>query len=696
MIIAGKYEVTGELGQGGMGVVYQVRHLELGSIFALKMLRPELIEAENATGILGRFYNEARVMARLRHRHVIQVFDIDQDQGRPYFVMEFIHGRSLHEILHQEGSLLLPRALAISDQIGQALAYAHAQQPPVIHRDIKPHNILLENGTGRVVVLDFGIAKLLDQQQTHYTRTGDFVGTLVYSSPEQLRGDATLDGRADLFSLGLVIYEMVAGRRFFADLSKEAIIGKQLYERGDYKPMFERPVPKAFRRLVAKAIAKDRDRRYGSVAELLDALAKVPLTRWAEWAWIVPTGGILLAALAALAWVWESPWRGEITRFVERRLASTFPAPPLPPPLHPSPAGEGSPKPGGPAPSGEPAKAAATPPPPAPQPVAPTPAVVAVKPSEMRAPDRPAQPVAPTTIRPPQLTHWSWTPESTALTLAAGQGQDFAVTVVEDEPVSSFTYRWWVDDRLEAATGPIWHYQPGAGAAGQTHTIRVEALDGEGGTVPHQWTVAVAASNRTPVAAVKAPKSAPPLPVTPPAGRIALKACETQAFAVSDDAPRRYAWWIDGQRQAEDGRQLRFAGQTAGQHAVRVAASGDEATGASWEVWVTPAPPSETEVRQWLEAYQRALEAQDFGKLRELGYLRSDSRAEALREKFRARPQNQVRIQDWQAEAQGNEVRLSFQQADRWRDPATRSLVVDYSSQSVTLVRPDCGRIVAR
>ena len=101
-------------------------------------------------------------------------------------------------------------------------------------------------------------------------------------------------------------------------------------------------------------------------------------------------------------------------------------------------------------------------------------------------------------------------------------------------------------------------------------------------------------------------------------------------------------------------------------------------------------------MRQWLETYQRALEAQDFDKLRELGYVRSDSRVGALREKFRARPQNQVRIQDWQAEAQDDEVRLSFQQVDRWRDPATRSLVVDYSSQSVTLVRPDCNRIVAR
>lgn len=690
MIIAGKYEVIGELGQGGMGVVYPVRHLELGSIFALKMLHPKL--TEDAIGAVGRFYNEARVMARLRHPHVIQVFDIDQEQGRPYFVMEFVQGRSLHEILQQEGPLPLSRVLAISTQVGQALAYAHAQQPPVIHRDIKPHNIMLEDGTGRAVVLDFGIAKLLDQQQTQYTRTGVFIGTLAYGAPEQLRGGISLDGRADLFSLGLVMYEMVTGHKFFAGLSQEEIIGKQLFEHGEYSPAFEQPVPKAFRRLVTKAIAKNRDRRYSSVAELLDALAKVPVTRWSERAWIMSMGGVLLAVLAVLAWIWESPWRGEITHFVEQRLASTLPVSSPPPPPHPSPGGERPPQ------FGQPTKTTESQPSPAPQPIAPTEPPIAIKSTETRATNPSTQLGVPPAIRPPQLTHWSWAPEPTTLSLAVGQGQDFAVTVVEDGPVSSFIYRWWVDDRLEATTGPHWRYQPGAAAAGQPHTVRVDATDSEGGTVPHQWTVTVtvAAPNYPPVAAIEAPQSALPLPVTPPAGRITLKACETQTFAVSDDAPWQYAWWIDEQRQTEEGRQLRFAGQAAGQHSVRVAASEDEATGASWEVWVTPAPPSETEVRQWLETYQRALEAQDFDKLRELGYVRSDSRVGALREKFRARPQNQVRIQDWQAEAQGDEVRLGFQQVDRWRDPATRSLVVDYSSQSVTLVRLDCNRIVAR
>ena len=203
MIIAGKYEVISELGRGGMGVVYKVRHLELGSIFALKVLRFNL--TEEATAAVGRFYHEAQIMAQIRHPHIVQVFDIGKDENCHYFVMEYIQGRSLDEILKQEGHLPLPKVVAISTQIGQALAYAHTHQPLVVHRDIKPHNIMIEDGTGRVVVMDFGIAKLLDQQQTQYTGTGVFIGTLAYGAPEQMRSGMMLDGRADIFSLGLVI-----------------------------------------------------------------------------------------------------------------------------------------------------------------------------------------------------------------------------------------------------------------------------------------------------------------------------------------------------------------------------------------------------------------------------------------------------------------------------------------------------------
>ena len=636
MIIAGKYEVIGELGKGGMGVVYQVRHLELGSIFALKVLRADL--TDETVEAVARFYNEARIMARLRHPHIVQVFDIGQEDSRHYFVMEYIRGRSLYDILKQEGALPLPQALAIGTQVGQALAYAHTQQPPVIHRDIKPHNIMLEDGTNRVVVMDFGIAKLLDAQRIQYTRTGVFLGTLAYSAPEQLRSTMTIDGRADIFSLGLVLYEMATGHKFFMGLTQEEIINKQLFEQGAYLPAFERPAPRAFQRLIAKAIAKDRDRRYGTVTELLAALAKVPITQWSgKWLWTLLIGGVSLTALAVMGWFWHGPWlrRGEpitwIERLIEKPTLLSKPPKPEPPKIEP-------PKP-------ESVKL---------EPVNPEP----VK----------SEPVNPEPAKPEPVKHL-----------------DNHSSLVEESPTTP------------AAPPPPLLSQGGekrltpAPATVLSAETRV--------TVPPvQPTASLPA--HLPVATVETPKPpappAPPLWVTPPAGRITLKACETQTFTVNDNSPRRYAWWIDAQRQAEQEPRLFFSGRQPGQHTLRVAVNGDDSAGANWEVWVTPAPPSEAEVRQWLEAYRQALEAQDLAKLWELGYVRSDQQAEALRNKLRARSQNQVQIQDWQAEALNSEVRLSFEQADRWRDAATRSIVMDYSSQSVTLIRQDCTRIVAR
>jgi serine/threonine-protein kinase len=583
MIIAGKYEVIGELGKGGMGVVYQVRHLELGSIFALKVLRSDL--TDETVEAVARFYNEARVMARLRHPHIIQVFDIGQDEGRHYFVMEYIRGRNLHDILKQEGALPLSKALTIGAQVGQALAYAHTQQPPVVHRDIKPHNIMLEDGTNRVIVMDFGIAKLLDPQRTQYTHTGVFLGTLAYSAPEQLRSTMTIDGRADIFSLGLVLYEMTTGHKFFLGLTREEIIGKQLFEPGVYLPAFERPMPRAFRRLVAKAIMKDRDRRYNTVTELLAALAKVPVARRnSKRLWTFLIGGVSLTALAVMGWTWNGPWlpHGERMAWIERLIAEptppSKPSKPEPPKIEPI-----KPEPVKPQPIKlEPAK----PEPIKPEPIKPEP----VKPEPVKHLDKNSSlveenPIPPATSPPPHLS----------------QGGENRLTPAPATVLST-----------EArATAPPVELTPSLPVHPPVSTPSLPA--------------------RPPVAIVETPKPAappaPPLQVTPPAGRITLKACETQTFAVNDNPPRRYVWWIDAQRHLVD----------------RCSTPGG--TGAAFTL------------------------------------LRATA---------------QVRIQDWQAEALNHEVKLSFEQADRWRDATTRSIMMDYSSQNMTLIRQDCARIVAR
>lgn len=305
MIIAGKYEVTGELGRGGMGVVYQVRHRELGAVFALKTLRATLTEETEA---VGRFYHEAWIIAQLRHPNIVKVFDVGRDGDRHYFVMEYVQGRSLREILDRDGPLPLSQVLAISQQVGQALAYAHACQPCIVHRDIKPQNILIEDDTGRVVVMDFGIAKLLGTQQVQYTANGVFIGTLTYGAPEQIRSDLTVDGRADIFSLGLVMYEMITGHGLFSGLTQQEIIARQLHGSKNHVLNLPSQVPAALHKLVAKAVAKDQGRRFATAGELLDALAKVresntPRLRWPV---LLLGGTVITGAGLLVAWVWFS------------------------------------------------------------------------------------------------------------------------------------------------------------------------------------------------------------------------------------------------------------------------------------------------------------------------------------------------------------------------------------------------------
>ena len=207
-------------------------------------------------------------MTRLQHRNIARVLGTGRDDALnlTYFVMEYIEGRTLKQYLYEKGPLPLSEVLEIARQVASALEYAHTQTPPVIHRDIKPTNIMIEDHTGRVVVLDFGIAKELDDGESR-TKTGVMVGTWKYCSPEQLRHEP-LSGSADVYSLGIVMYEILTGKQFFAGLDEHAVLGKVLYDPQENIPAFDRPVPPAFAAVVTKAIAKDRDKRYPRMADL--------------------------------------------------------------------------------------------------------------------------------------------------------------------------------------------------------------------------------------------------------------------------------------------------------------------------------------------------------------------------------------------------------------------------------------------
>ena len=372
-LISGKYEVLGLAGRGGTGMVYKVRHLALDTIFALKVLPAEW---RDNTEIVHRFHQEARVMARFNHPNIVRVSDVDKDGSTPYFVMEYVEGRSLSEYLVDCGPLSVRESLEIIRQVALALDYAHSHPSAVVHRDIKPQNILIEAPSKRAVVTDFGIAKV--RGASTQTSVDLMLGTLLYCAPEQILPHGDIDGRADLYSLGLVLYEMVTRRAFFADIDERTLLGKVLSAE-DNVPIFPTPVPSEFATLVRRAILRNPEDRYQSAKDLLkdidtcltlpasslDAqvsapsvaagtavtvhlqrdplvppeepshlLPPQPIGRWRRS--LVPAGGVLLVGVVSLGWFLMSGQADPVPALVQEDPAvvaavpSPDPAPALP------------------------------------------------------------------------------------------------------------------------------------------------------------------------------------------------------------------------------------------------------------------------------------------------------------------------------------------------------------------------------
>lgn len=267
MLISNKYEVESLLGKGGMGEVYKVRHVTLGNFSALKVLSSKLMKHPD---LLARFYREARVMAKLIHPNIVRVIDIDHDDALKfhYFVMEFIQGRTLQDYLEEKKVLTLKEILSIARQIAQALQFAHGNNPPVIHRDIKPSNIMLEHDSRRVVLMDFGIAKELDE--ANMTKSEMMLGTVRYCPREQMLYEP-LTGSADIYALGMIMYEAYTGDHFFAGLNENQIISSVLSDQ-ENEPVFSSGTPVEFRTLIKKSIIKSLADRYQNMSEFLNDL----------------------------------------------------------------------------------------------------------------------------------------------------------------------------------------------------------------------------------------------------------------------------------------------------------------------------------------------------------------------------------------------------------------------------------------
>src|SRR5688572_17860469 len=266
--LADRYTLERELGRGGMAVVYLARDLRHDRPVALKVLRPELAVT------LGpeRFQREVRLAARLQHPHILTVHDSGEAAGQLWFTMPFVEGESLRQRLARERQLPIDDALRIAREAADALDYAHGHG--VIHRDIKPENILLMSG--HALVADFGIARALSADDPKLTETGLAVGTPAYMSPEQAAGDKGLDARTDVYSLGAVLYEMLAGEPPFTGATTQAILAKRFTEPPPSVRAVRPNVPDSLDHAIRKALAPVAADRFTTVAQLAQALQAVP------------------------------------------------------------------------------------------------------------------------------------------------------------------------------------------------------------------------------------------------------------------------------------------------------------------------------------------------------------------------------------------------------------------------------------
>src|SRR5919199_293104 len=262
-VLSGSYALDREVGRGGMGIVYCAKDKRLKRTVAIKLLPPEL---SFRSEIRTRFLREAETAAQLNHPNIVPIYSVDEREGLVFFVMAYIAGESVAQKLALEGRLGAAEARKILREVADALAYAHGRG--VIHRDIKPDNILIDADSGRVMVTDFGIARAAEAD-SRLTATGMAIGTPAYMSPEQAVGDRVIDGRSDLYSLGVAAYQMLAGEPPFLASNTPAMLMKHLSERPVPIEQRRADVPPDLAAIVMTLLEKEPERRFPSAQALV-------------------------------------------------------------------------------------------------------------------------------------------------------------------------------------------------------------------------------------------------------------------------------------------------------------------------------------------------------------------------------------------------------------------------------------------
>ncbi|MGZ3429449.1 MAG: serine/threonine-protein kinase, partial [Polyangia bacterium] len=269
----GNYQVLQKIGAGAMGNVFLAHHPVIGKRVALKVIHPELATNEE---MLSRFFNEARAVTQIGHENIVDVQDFGQTpDGDSFIVMELLEGASLGDRLKQEGTLSVPRATHITLQLADGLAAAHARG--IIHRDLKPDNIFLIQRGGDpdfVKILDFGLAKLSgpSQAMSHQTKTGSLLGTPHYMAPEQAENVKKVDNRADVYSLGCILFQMLTGRVPFPGEGFGEVLVRHVREPPPLPSRLNPAVPPALEKIVLHALAKKPEFRFASMDEFRSAL----------------------------------------------------------------------------------------------------------------------------------------------------------------------------------------------------------------------------------------------------------------------------------------------------------------------------------------------------------------------------------------------------------------------------------------